>query len=205
MIPLLLLATTLLLRSGDRISVEGAITESAGRVVFRAVDGTLYSLASSEIEAIDTHAPPPAPAPEKKKLKLSAEERARLLRELEGNHEGIAAPVEQIQSRPLPPAKDQTEEEWQWRRQSRSHEEGVRRAKEDLELLLERVERLQGEIRGLLGLGYRPRQFTLQTTQLQDTLDQIPSAQLEVTRAERELAQFRDDARKRGIMPGWLR
>lgn len=205
MIPLLLLATTLVLRGGDRISVEGAITENAGRVVFRSTDGTLYSLAAAEIESIDTQAPAPAPPPEKKKLKLSVEERERLLRDLESNHEGVAAPVEQTRSRPLPPAKDQTEEEWQWRRESRAREESVRRAKEDLDLLLERVERLQGEIRGLLGLGYKPRQFTLQTSQLQDTLDQIPSAQLEVTRAERELAQFRDDARKRGIMPGWLR
>jgi len=205
MIPLLLLATTLVLRGGDRISVEGAITESAGRVVFRAIDGTLYSLASSEVESIDTQAPPAAPPPEKKKLKLSAEERERLLRELESNHEGVAAPVEQRKPTVLPPAKDQTEEEWQWRRESRAHEEAVRRAKENLDLLLERVERLQGEIRGLLGLGYKPRQFTLQTTQLQDTLDQIPYAQLEVTRAQRDLEQFRDDARKRGIMPGWLR
>jgi hypothetical protein len=205
MIPLLLLATTLVLRSGDRISVAGAITKNAGRVVFRSIDGTLYSLAASEVESIDTQAPAPAPPPEKKKLKLPAEERERLLRELENNHEGVAAPVEQTRSRPLPPAKDQSQEEWQWRRESRAHEEAVRRSKENLDLLLERVERLQGEIRGLLGLGYKPRQFTLQTTQLQDTLDQIPYAQLEVTRAERELAQFRDDARKRGIMPGWLR
>jgi hypothetical protein len=205
MIPLLLLATTLVLRSGDRISVEGAITETSGRVVFRAIDGTLYSLAASEIESVETQAPPTTPAQEKKKLKLSAEERERLLRELEGNHDGVAAPVEQIRSRPLPPAKDQTEEEWQWRRESRAREEAVRRAKENLDLLLERAERLQGEIRGLLGLGYKPRQFTLQTTQLQDTLDQIPYAQLDVTRAQRELDQFRDDARKRGIMPGWLR
>ena len=205
MIPLLLLATTLVLRSGDRISVEGALTESAGRVVFRTVDGALYSLAASEIASIETQPPPPAPPPEKKKLKLSAEERERLLRNLEGNHDGVAAPVEQQQPAKLPPAKDQTDEEWQWRRDSRAHEEAVRRAKEDLELLLERVERLQGEIRGLLGLGYKPHQFTLQTTQLQDARDQIPYAQLEVTRAQRELDQFRDDARKRGIMPGWLR
>jgi len=37
------------------------------------------------------------------------------------------------------------------------------------------------------------------------TLDQIPAAELEVTRAERANAQFRDDARKQGILPGWLR
>ena len=75
----------------------------------------------------------------------------------------------------------------------------------EVSLLVERVERLQGEIRGLLGLGFKPNQFSLQAAQLQSALEQIPYAQLEVTRAQRELDQFRDDARKRDIMPGWLR
>ena len=39
----------------------------------------------------------------------------------------------------------------------------------------------------------------------EDTLEAIPSAQLEVQRAEREYDQFRDEARRRGVIPGWLR
>jgi len=206
MIPLLLL-TTLILRGGERINVEGAVTENAGRVVFRAA-GTLYSLPADEIDRETTRAaaaaPPPAGDDGKKKLKVSADERNRLLRDLENNHDGVPVPQEQVRST-LPPAKDQSEEEWHWRRESHAREESVQRAKENLTLLVERLERLQGEIRGLLGLGFKPNQFSLQTTQLQDTRDQIPYAQLAVTRAERELEEFREEARQRGIMPGWLR
>ena len=68
-------------------------------------------------------------------------------------------------------------------RESRAHEEALVRAKENVTLLVERAERLQGEIRGLLGLGFKPNQFSLQSAQLQSALEQIPYAQLEVTRA----------------------
>ena len=203
MIPLILL-TTLVLRSGIRITVDGAVTQKDGRVVFRAVDGALYSLPASEVESSATQSESVPPPPEKKKLKLPAEERNRLLRDLENNHTGTPAPAGQILKTP-PPAKDQTDDEWRWRRESRAHEESLRRAKENVTLLADRVERLQGEIRGLLGLGFTPSQFSLQTAQLQDALDAIPYAQLEVTRAQRDLDEFRDDARKQGIMPGWLR
>lgn len=203
MIPLLLL-TTLVLRSGIKITVDGAVTPKDGRVIFRAIDGALYSLPASEVQSSVNEAPvTPAPI-EKKKLKLSAEERDRLLRDLENNHTGTPVPIPPSLTAP-PPQKDTTDDEWRWRRESRAHEESLRRAKENVALLADRVERLQGEIRGLLGLGYKPNQFSLQTAQLQSALEQIPYAQLEVTRAQRELDEFRDDARKQGIMPGWLR
>lgn len=202
---ILALVTTLVLRSGATISVDGPVTQKDGRVVFRTTDGALYSLAAAEIERSETPAEPATPQPEKKKLmKLGADERARLLRDLENSHAGTPTPISPTLTAP-PPAKDQTDEEWRWRRDSRAHEEAVRRAKENLTLLVERVERLQGEIRGLIGLGFKSNQFSLQATQLQNTLDQIPYAQLDVTRAQRELDEFRDDARKQGIMPGWLR
>ena len=205
MIPLILL-TTLVLRSGIRITVDGAVTQKDSRVVFRAVDGALYSLPASEVETSVAQTETTVPPVEKKKqpLKLSAEERDRLLRDLENNHTGTPAPAGQILTTP-PPAKDQTDDEWRWRRESRAHEESLRRAKENVALLADRVERLQGEIRGLIGLGFKPNQFSLQAAQLQNALDQIPYAQLEVTRAQRDLDEFRDDARKQGIMPGWLR
>jgi len=204
MIPLILL-TTLVLRSGIQITVDGAVTQKDGRVIFRAVDGALYSLPASEVETSVAQTEAAAPASTaKKKLKLSAEERDRLLRDLENNHTGTAVPIPPSLTTP-PPAKDQTDDEWRWRRESRAHEESLRRAKENVTLLADRVERLQGEIRGLVGLGYKPNQFSLQASQLQNALDQIPYAQLEVTRAQRELDEFRDDARKQGIMPGWLR
>src|SRR5947209_7881167 len=108
MIPLILL-TTLVLRSGMKITVDGAVAQKDGRVVFRAVDGALYSLPASEVElsATQTEAAPPPAEKKKQQLKLSAEDRDRLLRDLENNHTGTPAPAGQILTAP-PPAKDQT-------------------------------------------------------------------------------------------------
>src|SRR5436190_11059912 len=115
MLPLILL-TTLILRSGDRITVDGAISEKDGRVVFRAVDGGLYSLPASEVESTETPTTSSTAPPAKKKLRLSAEERDRLLRDLENNHTGTPPPPGQVLTAP-PPAKDQTDDEWRWRRE----------------------------------------------------------------------------------------
>jgi len=43
------------------------------------------------------------------------------------------------------------------------------------------------------------------TSQLGLAREQIPLARLEVSRAQRALDQFLDDARKQAILPGWLR
>ena len=105
----------------------------------------------------------------------------------------------------LPKRPDPPGDEWSWRRQARSYEEDVRRAKEDLELLETRAEELRGQIQSLFALGYQPRQFTYQSTQLARLEERLPAARLGVTRAERAWQQFREDARKQDIPPGWLR
>ena len=208
---LLTIATyTLMLRSGDRIRVDGPVTEENGVVTFR-MNGLLYSMPSTEIETRLTAAEPASrEAEEKKRLKVSAEERDRLLRELEGNHAGTPAPSTQtVPPAPPPPSaaevKEKTGEEWEWRQMARDHEERIRRATEDLQLLEERIERLRHEIRGFTSLGYKPSQFTYQATQLQHAIEALPYQQLELTRAERAFAQFREDARRQGVLPGWLR
>ena len=96
-------------------------------------------------------------------------------------------------------------DEWTWRHNARAQEEAVRRAKEDLQMLYDRIDGLKQRIRSLAAQGFKPNQFTYETSELQLTYDSIPRAQLEVERAQRELDQFRDDARRLGIMPGWLR
>nr|MDP9361036.1 hypothetical protein [Acidobacteriota bacterium] len=96
-------------------------------------------------------------------------------------------------------------DEWSWRVAARAHEEAVRRAKEDVELLRSRAETLKQQIQQFFALGYRANQFTYQSSELQLTLDQIPAAELGVTRAQRANDEFREDARRQGIMPGWLR
>jgi hypothetical protein len=222
LVPLLLLATTLVLRSGDRIKVEGTPVAKDGVYTFRS-EGTLYSLPAVEVERVDTEAEPAAagkPAdkstdetkkadPPKRRV-LTEEERRQLLADLERNHGGAAPPPEQKPPvLPPPPTKEEVREqkldEAAWRREARAYDEAVRRAKEDLELLETRVAELQAKIQSLVSLGYKPSQFTYDTTQLHRTIEQIPQAKLEVQRAIRAQEQFREDARREGVLPGWLR
>ena len=219
-LPILLLTlatSTLVLRSGDRIAVEGSVREENGVVTFRS-GGTLYSLPAIEVDRVD-HAPAAAgsvvevrandaPQP-RRRARISDEERRRLLAELEKNHSGTAAPHVPVQPLPPPLTAEETQrssrEEWEWRREARAHDEAVRRAVEELQLLEQQADDLRSRIHSFISLGYQPRQFTYDTTMLARTLEQIPYARLEVTRAERARAQFRDDARRQGVMPGWLR
>ncbi len=210
---LLLTLSTLVLRTGERIDVQGSIREQDGQLIFRAAGGALYSIPLAEIDREATQAASEEQAeaaPESRKLRVSPEERDRLLRELEKNHAGKPAPAQRMLEEP-PPAPSREEaaaertSEWEWRRIARGHEESIRQARENLELLFDRAERLQGEIRGLLALGFKPQQFTYQTTLLYYTLEQIPYAEVSVTRAQRSWDQFREDARRQGVLPGWLR
>src|SRR5881396_642263 len=163
---LLMLTTALVLRSGDRIRVEGPITQRDGVIVFRS-GGALYSMPVSEIDEIATNAADEPALPETtsqapRPLKVSPAERMRLLKELEENHSGTA-PVQQRMDTPayIPlDAPGQNQDEWTWRRQARAYEEGLRQSKENLDLLIDRVERLRAEIRGLFALGFKPQNFT---------------------------------------------
>ena len=200
----LLLAVTLVLHSGDRIAVEGNVREDDGVVTFRQ-GGLLYSLPAEEVLRIEQPAEEAAEKP-RRKLRVSDEERKRLIAELERNHSGTPSTTPPPRLADIPPAAaPEPNDEQYWRSQARGHEEGVRRAQEELALLEARAAELQSQINSFFSLGYKPRQFTYQTTQLARTLEQIPYARLEVTRAERVWQQFREDARRAGVLPGWLR
>ncbi len=142
--------------------------------------------------------------PDLQKLKGTEAERQRLIAELEQNHSGRdAAPLRLAD---LPPAEPRnTDAEWSWRSRAKAYEEGIRQAKENLDLLQTKADALRSHIAGLLSLGYKPAQFTYDATSLQSTLDQVPYAELAVTRAERAYDDFREEARVKGITPGWLR
>lgn len=201
---LTLTTTTLVLRSGDRIAVEGTLREVDGVYTFRS-GGALYSLPVSEVVRIEEPKPATAEKP-KKKLRVSEEERKRLLDELAKNRGGTPpAPPQEFVPETQPKSVEPVGEEAAWRARARTHEENIRRAQEDLRLLETRVEELRAQIHSFISLGYQPRQFTYQTTQLARTEEQIPYARLEVTRAERAWEQFKEDARRAGVMPGWLR
>lgn len=200
----------LVLRSGDRIEVEPGIRVDERTVVFRTA-GNLYSMPVTEIDIDATRAAANTiiarPDNDRGKLKVSAAEKERLLRELEQNHNGTAAPKNAFDVKQPSPAEQQASvaDEWSWRRAARQHEENIRQAKEELELLQSRAAQLERQIESYVSLGYKPQQFTYQSSQLQITLDSMPRAELEVTRARRAFDQFKEDARKQGIMPGWLR
>lgn len=202
--------TTLILRSGARFTIEGPLREEDGRVIFR-TGGALYSIPVAEVDAEATRAAITAPiaaaADSDRKLKVTPEERERLLRALEQNHSGTPAAPLRLENVPEPHTltAESAQDEWSWRRAARAHEEAIRRAKEEADLLRTRAEKLKHQIEQCVALGYRPNQFSYQTTELQLTLDAMPAAELEITRAQREWDQFRDDARRQGIMPGWLR
>ena len=201
----------LILRDGVRIDVDGAVQVENGQVMFR-VGGTLYSVPADEVDlmAMRVISTPLnlARSTERTRLRVTEAERKRLLRDLEQNHDGKPAPAEalRIPPGPTPEQREQaTDDEWSWRRQARSYEEAIRRAQENVDLLQDRADQLKAHIASLLSLGYKPNQFSYETTQLAYTLEAIPSAQLEVQRAGRAYDQFRDEARRRGVMPGWLR
>lgn len=224
---LLIPSTTLVLRSGQRIVVEGPIQEKNGQILFRQPGGTLFSIPLPEVDLDATRAAASGPIVvrirdaeeqgERRKrtlddlkltLKVDEEERKRLIHDLEANHSGTPGPSRgtidvSAMSGSSPGAVDP--EEWSWRNRARDYEETIRRARENLALLENRIDRLRNEIRTLLVLGYKPSQFSYQTTELQYAADSLDAARLEVTRAERAYAQFRDDARRQGILPGWLR
>jgi hypothetical protein len=213
---LLLLATALtiptpalLLRDGNRIDVDGNVRVEEGRVIFRS-GGALYSIPEAEVDLTATRAAAAVPvvkAETTQRLKVSEAERNRLLRELEENHAGTPTTAELPPLPPYVPEREQlgSPEEWSWRRDAQAYEESIRRAREDLDLLRSKAEQLRAHISGLISLGYKTRQFTYDSTQLQYTLEQIPRAELELQRAERAYAQFRENARRQGILPGWLR
>lgn len=207
-------ATTLVLKSGQTIEVSGPVRVENGVVVFRTPDETLYSISVAEVDLDATRAAPLpvaiVTAEQRLRLRVSEEEKRRLLEELSRNHSGRPAPEQRsLETPPPPPTREEIAQErgaeWDWRNRAREYEETVRRAKENLDLLIAKVEALRSHIASLISLGFKPNQFTYETTILQYTLELIPYAELEVRRAERTYAQFRDDARRQGVLPGWLR
>ncbi len=199
---------TLVFRSGDRLDVDVGVRIEQGRVIFRS-GGALYSVPEAEVDLAATRAVVSVPivkAQTTMRLKMSEAERTRLFKELEQNHSGTPTTAK-LPTFPTVSEREQlaSPEEWSWRRDAQAYEESIRRAREELDLLRTRAEQLRAHIAGLLSLGYKARQFTYDSTQLEATLAQIPRAELEVERAERAYAQFRENARRQGILPGWLR
>ena len=202
---------TLVLRSGDRIAIAGPAQRANGVVVFRVEGGALYSIPETEVDLDATQkangenaGPQQQALP--RKLKVSAAERDRLIKQLEQSH---GEPAE-LPSYDSPRGKDKAEpdksaDEARWHAAARQHEEWIRSAQGRVEDLHATADRLRDSIRTYMGLGYSPDNFSYLTMQLSNVEAQIPQAEREVERAQRAYDDFREDARKQGILPGWLR
>lgn len=200
----------LVLRSGQRMQVDGSVTIDQGRVIFRS-GGALFSIPEHDVDLDATRSlslpTPIVRADVPNRLKVTPEERDRLLRELEQNHNGtpgepVKLPTTNQATKEL---NDSSRDEWSWKRQAQAYEENIRRAREDVDLLRSKAEQLQNRVRSLLAQGFKPEQFTYDSTQLANTRDQLPYAELALKQAEREYDQFLDNARRQGVPPGWLR
>ena len=202
---------TLVLRNGHRISIDdGTVSVKEGKVLFHS-GGSLYSVGILEVDLDATNQTemPAVVQPERSgRLRVSAEEKQRLLKELEENHSGSPGLPAELHLSPGPSPQEvnqMNQAEWSWRNQAHAYEESLRQAQEHLDLLRDKAAALQAHISGLLSLGYRPVQFSWDTTVLAYTLEAIPYAELDVQRVQRQYDQFREDARRMGVMPGWLR
>src|ERR1700741_3531881 len=87
---------TLVLRTGERITIEPPLRVDGVQVIFRS-GGALYTIPTDEV-AIDASRSEGSPAritieSRGNKLRVNAAERDRLLRELEENHSGTASPM----------------------------------------------------------------------------------------------------------------
>ena len=199
-----LAGSSLVLQTGERITADGVVREDSGVLIFRS-GGVLYSLPAIEVARIEEASALP-PQPPVRRLAVSEEQRRRLIEELEKNHSGTAPQrVEMLEEPPPMMPEADPGEEWRWRQDARNYEETVRRAYEELALLENRVREMQNRINFFFTQGFRPIQFEYDSTELVRAQEQIPYARLEVERAERAWAQFREDARRAGVLPGWLR
>ena len=217
----LLLATVLTLDGGSRI--EGEIVErKSGRVIIRTASGVLYSLAESSIRSESIT---PVPQPEVKttamkrersarlpelKIRVPDAEKKRLLAELSKNHSGKTAPKQSWEIAKPEPAEEklvvtEKSDESYWREESRKRGEAILQAKEQLELLTRREQELEDTVRMMLATGVNPDHMGHQMNALADTRTMRDQARLEIGRAERDLRALHEDARREGILPGWLR
>ena len=217
--------TTIELRSGEIIAADGVVEQQGSRTVFR-VGTRAFSLASEEIVSLEVHEAVPTAAPEPalprteaihvsavpprtSTLNVDRQTAERVLNAIQPATEGTgrdqrALPAPVTFPPPSPDEPDPGDEHY-WRERWRQAQDGVADARQDLEWLRARERRLNDEILSLIALGYHESQMGRQAWQLQNTRDEIERAALRIQRAERELTRVRNDARREGAPPAWLR
>ncbi|MHB0970464.1 MAG: hypothetical protein ACYC7A_17910 [Thermoanaerobaculia bacterium] len=208
----------LVLRTGERIAISGEPRRDGDTIVFRSRSGALYSIAASDVDekatlaAAETLQDTSTRSVLPKRLKGDAATKKRLLADLSKSRGTPVAPP------PLPPpsapgdaaadaAKEKAlaAEEETWRRNARALDERVASAEARVEYLAEREKAVNDEILAMLALGHPQEHLGLQVRDLQDTKSFLEQARRDLEAAKQERARFQDDARRQGILPGWLR
>lgn len=211
----------LVLQSGHRIEIQGDVLEQNGKAVFRNLNGVVYSLPLTEIdidatlgktaEATDPGMKNEKPEDSSKKIKVSEEEKKALLEKLSRNHSGQAPPTpapppaSEGPATEIPPAKQNSGEEEAWRQRARTARERVRAAQDRLLTLEDQEQRIEMQVRALLGVASDTEGFASLVRQLEDTRSLVGYARDGLAAAQRELNALHEEARVKDILPGWLR
>lgn len=214
----------IVLRSGQLIPVEELVRVENGRLLFVNSGGTLYSLSLSDVDIEKTDARLPAnrmtsdeelrekPAEVDtavRKLPVSDEDKERILAEMEGrSHTGRPTRASSAPSDAAPDLEVPVEgenDEWKWREAARRYRYAVERAKEQLEGARQRERELNDLLLFFAGGTGDATHYSYLVVQLADLRSLMPQLQAEVRRAEDAWFQFREDARRQGVLPGWLR
>jgi hypothetical protein len=216
----------IVLRSGAVMNVTEVVRLERGRVIFAGADGALFSIRLSDIdvEATDARlqaggkpgaagdAPGQSASEEgeylRRRLPVSEEEKRRILAEMEArSHTGRAAPQPAYEE-PEPDLRvairGKTDEE-EWRRRSRAHRDAVERVQRELDLAIRQERQLNDVVLFLAGRSQDASNYGYLVHQLQDVRSMIPRIRISLEQAEQAWQRFQDDARRQGVLPGWLR
>jgi hypothetical protein len=216
----------IVLRSGAVMNVTEVVRLERGRVIVAGADGALFSIRLSDIdvEATDarlqadgkpdgTRDAPRQPATDERedlprKLPVSEDEKRRILAEMEKrSHTGRASPQPTYaeEEPDLKVAVRGKSDEEEWRRRSRAHRDAVERAQRELDLAIRQERQLNDVVLFLAGRSGDASNYGYLVHQLQDVRSMIPRLRISLEQAERAWQRFQDDARRQGVLPGWLR
>lgn len=211
----------LILQSGHRIEVEGDVLEERGKAVFRNLSGVAYSLPLTEIDMKATLGKSTQAADQtgsgeeiensSRKIKVSEEEKNALLEKLSRNHSGQAPPTAATPSPTERRAPDTTSErrssndEDVWRQRARSAKEQVRASEDRVLTLEDQEQRLEMQVRALMGVASNTEGFGSLVIQLENTRTLVDYARDGLAGAQRDLSALQEEARVKDILPGWLR
>ena len=215
----------LVLHDGGTIPIREIVVVENDRLLYRDALGTLYSIPLHEVDLEGTTDPhrkpvtrrsqavsttdrkPPLPA-----LRVSAEEKERILHDLEKNARQ-AVPLErstepQSAKGPLDDLERPTEaveDESEWREQARRLRNRIDDSRSSLEEARRRERELNDFILFVAGSSGNADGYARYVAELADVRENIPRLETALKRAEEAYSSFTELARRRGILPGWLR